>query len=79
MFEVIKCRAFPWTKPDLKAQKRFCTVHMSDKLVQAQIATEDKDQKFLVLSTYAFTKVVCNSRVILVECCTGREETMSSL
>lgn len=44
-----------------KAQKRFCTVHMSDKLVQAQIATEDKDQKFLEVCTYAFTKVVCNS------------------
>lgn len=43
-----------------KAQKRFCTVHMSDKLVQAQIATEDKNQEFLAVCTYAFTKVVCN-------------------
>jgi len=44
-----------------KAQKRFCTVRMSEKLVQAQIATEDKDQKFLEVCTYAFTEVVCDS------------------
>lgn len=74
--EVIKCRAFPWTKPGLKkAQKRFCTVHMSDKLVPAQITTEDKDHKFLLVYTCTFTKLVCSSWVILVQCCTGTEET----
>lgn len=38
-----------------------------------------KDQKFLAVRTYAFTEVVCNFRVILAQCCTGTEETMSSL
>lgn len=52
---------------------------MSDKLVQAHVATEDKDQKFLAVRTYAFTEVVCNFRVILAQCHTGTEETMSSL
>lgn len=52
---------------------------MSAKLVQAHVAAEDKDQKFLAVCMYAFTEIVCNFRVILAQGCTGTEETTSSL